>query len=66
MLEPAQTKIFTTQPLGFWTHANMRAYLEELARSVNMDPLVTDTWLNFPFKAISQSKAFHSYLVYYY
>lgn len=56
MIEPMQKKIFTSHPPGFWTLANMRAYMEDLAHSYHMDPLVADTWLNIPFKAVSQTK----------
>jgi hypothetical protein len=39
---------FTTQPPNYWTKANMRKFMENAARSRNLDPLRAETWYSIP------------------
>ena len=39
-----------------WTIGNMRLYLMSLAAKFNLDPLVPDTWYQFPARSLYQSK----------
>lgn len=54
LLEHSRVEKFATQPVGHWNARNMRSFLEEFAKSRNMDPLLAETWYNIPYQDISQ------------
>lgn len=35
---------FTTAPIGYWTRENMRLFMEEFAKSKNLNPHLPGTW----------------------
>lgn len=50
---------YTENPGGYWLAdkgKNMRTFLEDFARSRNLDPLLAETWYNTPFKVIKKLK----------
>ena len=57
--EISNTNGYTTHSQGYWTTENMRMYLTNLARSFNLDPLLADTWYNFPARSLYQSKVLY-------
>eukprot|EP00026_Physarum_polycephalum_P002644 Phypoly_transcript_02652.p1 GENE.Phypoly_transcript_02652~~Phypoly_transcript_02652.p1 ORF type:complete len:698 (+),score=61.56 Phypoly_transcript_02652:137-2095(+) len=36
--------VFKTKPLHYWTEGNLRKHLEQIALSMNLDPLLASTW----------------------
>eukprot|EP00026_Physarum_polycephalum_P001094 Phypoly_transcript_01095.p1 GENE.Phypoly_transcript_01095~~Phypoly_transcript_01095.p1 ORF type:complete len:1190 (+),score=164.67 Phypoly_transcript_01095:101-3670(+) len=54
------------KPAKYWTSEKgkkIRAFFEDFARSLNLDPLLPDTWYSIPRKAILQEKEARSFLV---
>lgn len=47
---------FSSKPIGFWTNDNMRAFLEEFAKSKNLDPLLSETWYTITRQDIAVTK----------
>eukprot|EP00026_Physarum_polycephalum_P003600 Phypoly_transcript_03613.p1 GENE.Phypoly_transcript_03613~~Phypoly_transcript_03613.p1 ORF type:complete len:792 (+),score=79.66 Phypoly_transcript_03613:110-2377(+) len=47
---------FTNQPPGYWSNELMRAYMEDVAKKFDMDPLLPSTWYSIPYQDIYQSK----------
>ena len=45
---------FTAKPIGFWTMKNMQKFMENVARSQNMDPHLPETWCNISAGDIKQ------------
>lgn len=43
-------------PPGYWSRRNLKLFLENLAKSKNMDPLLASTWYNIPYKTICKFK----------
>ena len=54
------TESFTSQPQGYWTFDNMRAFMVDFARRLRLDPLLADTWYTIPFTAVYNTKVSNS------
>eukprot|EP00026_Physarum_polycephalum_P002178 Phypoly_transcript_02183.p1 GENE.Phypoly_transcript_02183~~Phypoly_transcript_02183.p1 ORF type:complete len:820 (+),score=71.06 Phypoly_transcript_02183:178-2637(+) len=59
---------FTKHPPRYWTVKKMRLFLENLAKSRNLDPLLASTWYSIPHKTVANFKGgrallekFHGY-----
>jgi hypothetical protein len=65
IIERSHVTAFAIKEKGYWTPENMRAYLEDFAKSRNMDPLLPETWQN-SLNALAQSRVCPFYFILFY
>jgi hypothetical protein len=63
LVSESHSKNFTTKPRGFWTFDNMRAYITNFAKNLNLDPLLPATWHKIS-NSIFDTKVFYGFFIY--